>query len=616
MGKQLTTEKPVGASWGLLYVSDRRRLVTYGFLQAGLSLLDLVGVLLLGLVALSATASITTSGQVPSTGIQARIVAMASESPQRVLVIAALAGGLLILKSVLSMVMTRTTFRFLAARQADISSRLAAQLFSRPLLAVQRRSSQETVAALLGGVGAITMTIIGGSIVVVVETSLIVALTVALILVDPLVTLFTVLFFGSLVLILQRVLGDRARRLGARLTAAEIESYEAVQDSARAYREITVAGRRPYFIGRIRASRVTASEVLADTYLINQAGKYVFEIGLVVGAGLLVAGVAASRSVAEAVGVITVFLAASARIFPSLLRLQSALLNMRNAAGLATPTLELISELEAENDSESDSLNPGQRADVPHSPNQRALRATVELQCVSLVYPGADGPALSDVSFAVRAGETVAIVGPTGSGKSTLADVVLGVLVPDSGAVLVSGEPPSAAIELWPGRIAYVPQHISLLNTTVRANVALGRSRDETDDAMVWQALERAHLAEFLRSQRDGIDTLVGENGVQLSGGQRQRLGIARALYSRPELIVLDEATSALDAQTESDISDTLQSLSGEATLIVIAHRLATVMNADRVVYMHGGKIVASGTFREVRAQVPEFDHQAHLLGL
>ena len=194
--------------------------------------------------------------------------------------------------------------------------------------------------------------------------------------------------------------------------------------------------------------------------------------------------------------------------------------------------------------------------------------------------------------------------------------MILGILVPDTGQVRVSGELPATAIDTWPGHVAYVPQHVTLLNSTVRANVALGRTLEEIDEAMVWRALERAHLADFLRSQREGIDTLVGENGVQLSGGQRQRLGIARALYTRPELIILDEATSALDAQTESDITETLQSLSGEATLVVIAHRLATVMTADRVDYMQGGKIIASGTFQEIRGLVPDFDRQANLLGL
>lgn len=155
-----------------------------------------------------------------------------------------------------------------------------------------------------------------------------------------------------------------------------------------------------------------------------------------------------------------------------------------------------------------------------------------------------------------------------------------------------------------------------MLTGSVRENVALGIPSEDIDNSLVWEALERAHLADFLRSSRDGIDTLVGENGVQLSGGQRQRLGIARALYSRPRLLVLDEATSALDAETERLITETLDSLAGDVTLIVIAHRLATVRHCDQVIYLDKGRITGSGTFTEVRAQVPDFDRQAELLGL
>jgi ABC-type multidrug transport system fused ATPase/permease subunit len=223
---------------------------------------------------------------------------------------------------------------------------------------------------------------------------------------------------------------------------------------------------------------------------------------------------------------------------------------------------------------------------------------------------------LDSVSLNISSSQSVALVGSTGAGKSTLADVILGVLLPDSGSVLISGVQPFESVQQWPGAMAYVPQDVAVLTGSVRENVALGIPSEFIDDSLVWGALERAHLADFLRSSRDGIETLVGENGVQLSGGQRQRLGIARALYSRPRLLVLDEATSALDAETERLVTETLDSLAGEVTLIIIAHRLATVRHCDQVIYLADGRITGSGTFSEVRAQVPDFDRQAQLLGL
>jgi len=154
------------------------------------------------------------------------------------------------------------------------------------------------------------------------------------------------------------------------------------------------------------------------------------------------------------------------------------------------------------------------------------------------------------------------------------------------------------------------------LNGTIRDNVALGLPGEAVDDDAIWNALERAHLADMLRREREGLDTVVGEHGVRLSGGQRQRLGLARALYTRPRLMVLDEATSALDAETERAVTDALQELSGEVTLVIVAHRLATIRDCTQVLYIEEGTIRSKGTFDEVRAAQPNFDRQAQLLGL
>jgi ABC-type multidrug transport system fused ATPase/permease subunit len=197
-----------------------------------------------------------------------------------------------------------------------------------------------------------------------------------------------------------------------------------------------------------------------------------------------------------------------------------------------------------------------------------------------------------------------------------MADIILGVLIPDSGVVEISGLTPNECVDRWPGALAYVPQDVAVLSGSVRENVALGIPQEFIDDSLVWEALERAQLSTFLQESRDGIDTVVGENGVQLSGGQRQRLGIARALYSRPKLLVLDEATSALDAEIERIITETLDSLAGDVTLIVIAHRLAVVRHCDQVIHLSHGRITGQGAFEDVRAQVPEFNRQAELLGL
>jgi ABC-type multidrug transport system fused ATPase/permease subunit len=613
----MNTWASIKVSLGLLPKRDQRLLGLVIVVQFFIALLDLVGILLLGVVATLAAAAF--SGSSVAGGPLGNLIAWFPTNVEFVIGLSVLAGFVLISKSILGLYLTRRIFRFLANRQALVSGNLAQRLLRRPLLEIQARSSQQTSVALTEGVNALTLNTLGPAAVIAAELSLIIALLAGLLVVDPIVALFSVAFFGLLMLVLHSLLGPWATRLGQRQTSAEIGSIEVIQHSLRVYREITVLGRRGLFIRRFQNLRWDAAKVLADQFILSQVGKYVFEIGLVVGGGMLVLLVALTRDLAAGIGVITVFLAASARLFPSLLRMQSSLSNIRLATGTGSVTLELVSDLERAEATDHFQLvaSPeGGKLEGSAHECYRGFNPVVSLSNLSIAYPGSQNLALDSVSFDVKANHMVALVGSSGAGKSTLADVLLGVLMPDTGSVLISGVEPHKCIERWPGALAYVPQDVAVLTGTVRENVALGIPLELIDDSLVWEALERAQLSTFLKGSRDGIDTVVGENGVKLSGGQRQRLGIARALYSRPKLLVLDEATSALDAETERIITETLDSLAGDVTLIVIAHRLATVRHCDQVIHLSEGRITGRGTFEEVRTQVPEFNRQAELLGL
>jgi ABC-type multidrug transport system fused ATPase/permease subunit len=210
----------------------------------------------------------------------------------------------------------------------------------------------------------------------------------------------------------------------------------------------------------------------------------------------------------------------------------------------------------------------------------------------------------------------VAIVGSSGAGKTSLVDVLLGAILPNEGSVTISGEAPADAIKQWPGAIAYVPQNVMVLEGTIRENIALGFPVSEATDELVMSAIVVAQLDQYVRSLPNGLDTYIEEKGTNLSGGQRQRIGIARAMFTKPKLLVLDEATSSLDGQTEAYISDAIQTLKGDVTVITIAHRLSTVKDADAVIYLDKGVIASVGNFDEVRRAVPNFDDQARLMGL
>jgi ABC-type bacteriocin/lantibiotic exporter with double-glycine peptidase domain len=237
------------------------------------------------------------------------------------------------------------------------------------------------------------------------------------------------------------------------------------------------------------------------------------------------------------------------------------------------------------------------------------------VESVTFTYPGSSQPALDRISTRFATAEMAAVVGASGSGKSTLVDVLLGLLTPDAGCVRVDGVPMGEARERWRRLVGYVPQDSFLMPRSIRSNVALGIRRELVDDEKVWAALRRASLAAVVKRLPGDLDFRLGDAGSGLSGGQRQRLGIARALYDDPRVLILDEATSSLDVETEAEITSTLAGLEG-LTKIVVAHRLSTVRHADQVIFLRNGRVEATGKFDEVRRVVPDFARQVRLSGL
>lgn len=240
----------------------------------------------------------------------------------------------------------------------------------------------------------------------------------------------------------------------------------------------------------------------------------------------------------------------------------------------------------------------------------------IKLEKVSFTYPRSTTKTLSEIDLTIEIGKKIAIVGPSGAGKTTLVDLILGIIPVDSGNISISGFEPLQSIEEWPGAIAYVPQDVMIFDASILENIALGFPIEPITESLAEDALKEAQLIDFVKNLPEGIHTRVGNRGMKLSGGQRQRLGIARALFTRPKLIILDEATSALDGQTESNMTASILGLDQTVTVLMIAHRLSTVRDADLVVYIESGEIKASGSFDEVRNQVPDFDAQAKLMGL
>jgi ABC-type multidrug transport system fused ATPase/permease subunit len=614
----------VRRSLALLPHRQQRRLFLAAGVQVSLNLLDLLGIALIGLLAAIAASGIGSKAPLPaplSTSFELIGLGALTVS-QKSVIVAVAAVGVLVLKTALQAVMSRRIFRFLANRQADVSADLARKFLSRPLLFVQRWTTSEAIYALGGGVGSATVAVLGSAITILAEVSLFVIVIVTLFLIDPIITIVAVALFALVVGLSYRVLTKRGQKNAQIMTGASIDTLSAVSEALQTYRETTVLNRRELYINKYQSLIGRYAQATASNAYIMEVPKYVLEATLYVAVLLLgVVQFIVNKNLTAAAATVAVFLAAGMRMVPALLRLQGAAITIRNASVSAQPTFYLADALQ-HGSSDTSVMERASQVEAAHLIRARIAAghgdfdATVVVEGAYVTYLDADAPALIDASLTVPPGTSVALVGSTGAGKSTLADVIIGVLEPDSGGVTISGVPPREAIARWSGAIAYVPQAVALVFGSVRENVALGLPVDAIDDAMVWEALERAHLAEFLRDSREGLDTMIGERGVRLSGGQRQRLGIARALYTRPRLLVLDEATSALDAETEQAIIKTLDALEGQVTTVTVAHRLATVRRADQLLYLEQGRIVCRGTFEEVRSQVKDFDRQASLLGL
>ena len=610
----------VKESIGLLQPAKRTLLIVAAVIQISLGLLDLLGIALVGLVAAVAVSGIGSSG-LPSwaESILSTFGLGGLTVSQLSIGIAGAAVAILVLKTVLSAVLSRRITYFLANRQAEVSADLASRFLRRPLSDVQRWTTSEATYALSSGVGAATVTLLSNGITIAAEVFLFSIVGISLLIFDPLLTISAGVFFGVIVFFLHRVLGNWTERNARVTTETSINTLTTVSEALATYREAMVLNRRDLYVDRYeslvhRAARANAS----NTFLV-EVPKYVLESALYLGILMLAAVQFVTKDWSAAASTVAVFLAAGSRITPALLRLQGAGITIRNAAIQAQPTFFMSRYLDSlapeEQNSNSVRVSAERIRDQIRS-GYPDFDATICIDRATLTYPGANLPALLNASLNATLGTSIALVGATGAGKSTLADVILGVLEPDTGEVSIGGISPKHAIERWPGAITYVPQFVALVAGTVRENVALGLPAEFVDDDLVIEALRRAHIGDFLAESREGLDTFIGERGFRLSGGQRQRLGIARALYTRPQLLVLDEATSALDSETEQAIIATLEELEGEVTTITVAHRLATVRRADQILYLKDGIVLATGTFEEVRAQVHDFDRQASLLGL
>ena len=593
----------------ILSSSERKKVIAVVLIQISFGLLDLAGVALVGILGALAVTGVQAKGPGDRVSTALQFLGIQDSTLQyQATIIGLLAASLLIAKTLFSVIFMRKTIFFLSRRSAAISANLTARVLAQSLARIQSKSMQQTLYTVTAGVDSIAINVIGTTVLIISDVSLLLILGFGLFVVDPIVALSTFVVFAAIALLLNRLMQVRAVRLGEAQRHLSIESSEKTLEVLNSYREIVVRNRRNFYSRELGSIRFKLADVNAERAFMPNISKYVIEITVVLGSLGIAALQFAVNDASRAIAVLAVFMAASTRISPAILRLQQGAINISSSIGSAGPTLDLIEELHE--------LSPGsEKVDVLNF-EHTGFTGEIELKNITLTYPTKKLPAVTDISLKIKQGQVVSFVGPSGAGKTTIIDVILGVLEPDSGFIQIQGHAPLSAIRLWPGAIGYVPQDVMISNGTIRQNVCLGYSINEVSDCDVWQALEVAQLSEFIKNLPEGLDTPVGDRGTKLSGGQRQRLGIARAMFTKPKLLVLDEATSSLDGTTEANISEAIHSLKGGVTIVLIAHRLSTVKESDVIHYMANGKLEKSGTFEELRKSIPEFDKQAQLMGM
>jgi ABC-type bacteriocin/lantibiotic exporter with double-glycine peptidase domain len=599
----------LGRSFKVLPPSDRRKVVLVVLLQISIGVLDLLGVIAIGLLGALSVAGLQSVDPGNQINSALRLLRLSESTFQfQATVIGICAVFLLVGRTIISVMFTRRILKFLSRSGALISARLISRLLAQPLLTIQRNTTQETLFAITEGVSIITLRILGTAVVMSSDISLLLILGLGLLIIDPITAVSTFLLFAIIGAILYHSMTVRAQSLGTISTTLIISSNEKIVEVMSSYRESVVRNRRDFYAREIGKIRLELADLSAHINFLPYISKYVIETSIVLGALLLSAIQFVLQDAAHAVATLAIFLAAGSRIAPAVLRIQQGSIQIINGMGSATPTFELIEKLghNPMAEREIDVLDTTHSGFIPE----------IQITNLTLTYPNSSTPAIANLSLTIPSGTFVAIVGPSGAGKTTFIDLLLGVIEPDEGQVLLSGLPPLLAVAKWPGAVSYVPQDVVINSGTIWENVSLGYPREEVTFELVMKALQVAHLDQFVAELPLGLEAQVGEHGAKISGGQRQRLGIARAMFTCPNLLVLDEATSSLDGITEVNITEAMQALRGSATIVMSAHRLSTIRNADMVVYLAGGRIMAQGSFDEVRRAIPDFDRQAGLLGL
>lgn len=595
-------------SFMLLTGKARIRLLLSCVALCLIGLLDLIAIGLLAVIASLTLSAINNDATSPKVLELLNFFGILEKSIEfKVVVLAIFMCVLFISRTIVSIYFSNKIYKFLAHQNNLLTEKILIKLLDQDLENLRKLTTQEILFATTTGLNAAVVNINGLLVVTVADLFLSVIMISTLIIFSPLVSVASILILTLLAILLYKIFNARIRQISLMNTEASIYSNSKIIEILETYRESLVRDTRANYIKTIVSLRSQVSESIAAQSILPNITKYTMELTLMI-AGITISGVMFFLFDAnKALTGLSLFVAVGSRISPAFLRIQQNFLVYRLNQTSLEVTQKLLLSIKSNSKKVEEELS---------SESFLEFKSSIDISNLYFQYDSSKGFGLTDVSLKIPPGSFTAIVGSSGSGKTTLVDLILGLLTPTSGLIQISEKSPLTVHKQWPGAIAYVPQDVVIVNGSLKENIALGFDVEMIDTERVLKCIKLAHLTNVVDSLPGKLDANLGEKGSKMSGGQRQRVGIARALYTNPSILVLDEATSALDGESEKEINDSLQELIGKITILVISHRLSSVVKADQVLYLEKGRIMASGTFDEVRKLSTNFNNQAILMGL
>lgn len=477
---------------------------------------------------------------------------------------------------------------------AELSSRLYSHYMHQPWLFHASGSSSQLTNQIAQECGRITNGIINPLMQMNARIVMAALMAVAIFIFNPAVAITGLVIFAVAYMAMYRIVRQRLIRNGGTITSAQRMRFKLMGEGFGGIKDALLLGRQQVFTDRFDQASIRFADAQGKNQIMSQVPRFVMELVAFGSVIFLILYLLAAHdgNLGTILPLLSVYALAGFKLLPAFQQIYSSISGIR---GNLTAFEGLRDDLRA---SATATL---QLAPSENSGEHLTPRESIELKNVQFTYPGKAEPALRDLTINIGVNQVIGLVGASGSGKSTAIDILLGLIQPENGELLIDGKPiTKQQLRAWQNSLGFVPQSIFLADSSIRENIGFGLPPELVDEEKVQRAATMAHLDELLAELPEGLNTRVGERGVKLSGGQRQRIGIARALYHDADVLILDEATSALDGITEKLIMDAIHDFSGKKTIIMIAHRLATVRKCNQIYVLESGRVVSSGSYDEL----------------